>query len=113
MALVAAPVAARWGTVLQAILLPYARSEGGLGKSFVEHVRWREILVASILALGVLFLLWHIRGLLLALGIGVFALLFAWYVRAKIGGCTGDTLGAGIELGEVAVFVFTYVLIPK
>lgn len=109
-ALLSVPMASRWGIVLQAAFLPYARSEGGLGKAFVEHVGWRETLVASVLAVGVHLVLWRMRGLLVLLCCGVFALLFAWYIRRRIGGCTGDTLGAGIELGEIVVFLSVYVL---
>jgi len=109
-ALVSVPMAARWGIVLQAAFLPYARPEGGLGKAFVEHVGLRETLVASVLAIGIALALWCTQGVLVLLCCGMFSLLFAWYIQGRIGGCTGDTLGAGVELGEVAALLSTYVV---
>ena len=109
MALVLIPMVARWGIVLQAALLPYARPEGGLGGAFIEHAGAREGILATVFTLGAAFALMRITGLLFVLWGGMVALLFAAYVRRRLGGATGDTLGAGIEVAEVMGLFFMFI----
>jgi len=109
MALVLVPMVARWGIVLQAVLLSYARPEGGLGGAFLEHAGTREGILATVFTLGAAFGLMRITGLVFVLYGGIVALLFAAYVRSRLGGATGDTLGAGIEVGEVMGLFFMLV----
>jgi cobalamin 5'-phosphate synthase/cobalamin synthase len=101
--LMVAPALGRWSTVALGRFLPYARPEGGLGTAVTDHVRTREFLGATTLA-GVISLLvgpgaaaacWG-ATVVMALGVG-------GVCRARIGGVTGDTLGAASELTEVAV----------
>lgn len=99
-ALVLAPALGRWAQVYGASLYPYVRQGGGTG-SFTTQVGRREIFWASLTVLGAGALLpgaagWFLAGLVLP---GTAAL--AWYVYKKIGGVTGDTLGAISECVEV------------
>ena len=97
------PVAGRCAVVIAMSILPYARAEGGLGSLFYED---RTILNAlwTITAGGVVG--WLALGWagLAATGTAlVVTILFAAYCYRKIGGITGDTLGATCELIEMAV----------
>ena len=112
-ALTSLPVGNRWSTlllmglagrcsmVLQLSLLPYARQDGGLCSVFVRYRRRLDPWLAGIiLAVGG----WAISGGegLCAVGGSVLALLvFTAWCRNKIGGFTGDTLGAGCEIIEL------------
>jgi adenosylcobinamide-GDP ribazoletransferase len=95
------PVAGRCALLIQMALLPYLRPEG-LARVFHRnrsplHLFWAP---AFLIAAGGIA-----GGLpgLLAGGISLlFAFLFAAYVRRKIGGLTGDTLGASCECTELA-----------
>ncbi|MBU0480907.1 MAG: adenosylcobinamide-GDP ribazoletransferase [Proteobacteria bacterium] len=96
------PVAGRAGIILMMNLLPYARPDGGLatvmyGRKRIEHLLW---------ALALLFLAgWFIAGttgLLAAADAMVLLLVLSYYVHLKIGGATGDTLGAACEFSEAA-----------
>jgi adenosylcobinamide-GDP ribazoletransferase len=95
------PVAGRCALLIQMALLPYVRPEG-LARVFHQnrspvHALWAlTFLIAAggvaggipgVVAGGVSFL---------------FALLFSAYVRRRIGGLTGDTLGAACEWTELA-----------
>lgn len=112
-AVAAVPAAARWWTLLMIPLagrcalitnlsvLPYARAGGGLGSVFHKNrCRSHAIWATAVLVLAG----WFAGGLLgLFAGVASFAssLFFALYVYRKIGGLTGDTLGAACELVEL------------
>jgi len=95
------PVAGRCAPAVLLALLPYARPEGGLATVFQES---RSALNA-LWAVGMLACVgWVVAGQM-----GLFAtvvslagmLAFAAYSHARIGGLTGDTLGAACEIVEV------------
>ncbi|PKN34677.1 MAG: adenosylcobinamide-GDP ribazoletransferase [Deltaproteobacteria bacterium HGW-Deltaproteobacteria-19] len=100
-AVILMPVAGRSALVWSMAWLPYARSEGGLATAFHRKV-------SSVHALWALVFL-------LACGAGmggwpgvaaaamVLAVISGWLVicRRKIGGFTGDTLGASCEIAEI------------
>ncbi|MBM4143879.1 MAG: adenosylcobinamide-GDP ribazoletransferase [Lentisphaerae bacterium] len=95
-----------------AVAHPYARAEGGTGAPFVAGARPKHLLVAILVA----------GALLLAVGRGapvcLVALLIAWLMtrlfgfrcRRRIGGITGDLLGAGSVLTETTVLFIGAVL---
>jgi adenosylcobinamide-GDP ribazoletransferase len=84
---------------------PYARKEGGLGLAFKETLTNKEWLAAGILSLTFSLLFFKMPGLALW-GLVVFStfLLEKFFVR-KMGGVTGDVLGATNEINETLVLV--------
>ena len=84
---------------------PYVRKEDGLGLLFYSEPE--KLRNAAFWALGVFYCgFWYAGGLAgLAAGIAalISVLIFSFYCRKKIGGATGDTLGASCELAEVIV----------
>lgn len=99
-ALILMPAAGRWTMVLLASSSQYARSEGGTAKSYVDHAGLNEAAIAA-LSVGLAgWLILHGTGLVILLGVSLFALIFRQYVISKIGGVTGDVLGACGELSE-------------
>ncbi len=104
-ALVVAPALGRWASVFLGRFLPYARRSGGLGSAITDHVGWTEWVGATLLALGLALGLLGWRGGVALAGVAaVSALQGAWCLK-KIGGITGDTMGANTEVCEVLVFV--------
>lgn len=104
------PVAGRFAIVLMMALLPYARSQGGLASLFYSR---RSRIVACLAFVFFLVVCWGVAagtGLVVAIVVVLLVLLFSLYCQKKIGGATGDTLGAVCELAETGVtLVFTAV----
>jgi cobalamin 5'-phosphate synthase/cobalamin synthase len=105
-ALVVAPALARWSTVPLGAFLPYARAgeNAGLG-SAMTRAGGVELAGATVLSAALSLLLpWPLvlgswaAVLLVTLVVGAIA-------RRRIGGMTGDVLGANVELAEASVLV--------
>ena len=108
-ALVVAPVISRYCMVLAMAGTVPAREEG-MGRLFIGNVKPAETIAASVTAVALVCLCSVLLGsgmlFIMALGISVMlALGFTRYCIFKIGGMTGDTLGALNEIVEVAVLV--------
>jgi len=103
-ALLAAPAIGRAMPPLLARLFPVARGEGQ-GASFAREVRRRGAAAALLVAVVVALLAFGASGLVaLVLALAV-ALLAARFLVARVGGITGDILGAVVELAELTVLL--------
>jgi adenosylcobinamide-GDP ribazoletransferase len=102
--LIALPVVGRWMMVALAVLAPYARSEGGTGSVFVEAAGRRELWIATLILAAVLLGFFRLWGLTLLAALCLAVFLLERYFKARLGGVTGDILGAVCEWSE-AVFL--------
>jgi adenosylcobinamide-GDP ribazoletransferase len=95
------PLAGRCAIVVMMTGLSYVRNEGGLVTLFVKSRSWIHALwAASFLVIaGVLTAQW--MGLVAALATLAVTALCVLYSSRKIGGYTGDTLGAVCEIAEI------------
>ncbi|NTV14687.1 MAG: adenosylcobinamide-GDP ribazoletransferase [Desulfobulbaceae bacterium] len=99
------PLAGRVGILLMLALLPYARPEGGLATVFFAGSRRLAVLPGLLLLAATAWLAGGIVGLCAALLSLLLLLPFGLFCYAKIGGATGDTLGAACELSETMLAV--------
>ena len=117
-ALLAAPAMGRMALVWHAAAGNYARNEPGLG-AFVNRVGYAQALAATLVAL--LALLPTCRLLYMSLfqtlvlffvipaGAALLGVNFARHLGRRIGGVTGDTLGATSELAELlTLLIFAF-----
>lgn len=101
--LVAMPLAGRCAIVVTMACLPYAREGEGLGRLFYSPATrltalWSLVFLAVVLAWSG----WRVMlAVFIALALTVF--FFSLWCRNRIGGATGDILGAVCELTEMTV----------
>ncbi|MGA2598097.1 MAG: adenosylcobinamide-GDP ribazoletransferase [Bryobacteraceae bacterium] len=104
-ALILTPALGRWSILLLTAALPYARTSAsvveGMGK---RSLLWGTLTIAAGLAATV-----SIRSCLATAGVAIVTAAFGLYCRRRIGGITGDTLGANLQLCEcVALLLFIW-----
>ncbi len=98
-------VMGRNSMVLVCYRSPYARSGEGLGKPFTENLGTREIALSFVSTFGIALLLMGVKGVSVFLGIGIFSLGYRALFIKKLGGVTGDILGAANELVELLCLI--------
>lgn len=103
-ALIVMAVFARWAQVLACGASYYVRREGK-AKHFIEYARKKDVLIGGSFTLVLLSLLIQLKGLMLFFLSLLPVFLFLSYARKKIGGVTGDTIGAVSELSEVTILL--------
>ena len=93
------PLAGRCALTIISYWLPYARPEGGLA----GFIRTRQVphWGAVLFLVAVFLVLFGVSGLFCALAVLLGILLLGRYMRTRIGGYTGDTLGFSCELVEL------------
>lgn len=96
------------------VTMPNARKDGiasaFAGNHSLRHKILAGIILSVVSALTALFSPTWVTGALLLMSAGFVTLLWALYCRKKIGGITGDCLGALNELVEVAVLLSAVIL---
>ncbi len=81
--------------------LPYARQS----ESVVQSMGKRALLQGTIITLGALLAARSLRAWIAMCAVLGVTAAFGLYCRRRIGGITGDTLGANLELCESAVLL--------
>lgn len=107
------PLAGRCSILLTMAVLPYVRPEGGLGTLFFSRHRRRAAVAGMIALFAVCGAVLGVRGLAAAGLVSMVIILFSWICRLKIGGATGDTLGAASEIAETVLVVFLVSNLPE
>lgn len=108
-ALLTAPVLGRWSQTIMVFRSDYVR-QAGMARAFVGHLRLGGLAAASILALGLSAFVSEARAIFIVPAVAALTYISRMFVVRKIGGVTGDTIGAVSELTEVLVFLLFVVL---
>jgi adenosylcobinamide-GDP ribazoletransferase len=117
-ALLVAPVLGRWSQTFMVFNANYGR-EDGMGRAFVGHLRAGSLATASALAAGLsafVVVRLELRSVFLFFSLLSGVLLLTYfgkrYLVRKLGGVTGDAIGALSELNEVLVLL-VFVIFPS
>ena len=94
------PVAGRFAPVFAIVTMKYVRGDAGLGTVFKKNASFFSLCTSFLLFLGVCFWAARYYGLIIAVGTISLVAIFSFWCRRKIGGWTGDTLGASVEISE-------------
>ncbi len=98
------PIISRFSTVMNAGLGEYARKEG-MSNGIIDENGLREVVFSFILTGILTFAIKELKGLLVLAVSTVFILFFMKRIRKRIGGITGDTMGASLELTSIIVLM--------
>ncbi|MBF0431399.1 MAG: adenosylcobinamide-GDP ribazoletransferase [Fibrobacteria bacterium] len=108
--LILVPLAGRCSLLFHWRFLSYVRSGGGLATSFHQvHIK-SGFIIALIFFVSIAWVLVAGKGLIMSLCLMGAVALFSFYCKKKIGGMSGDTLGAVCEISE-AVIMITAVMV--
>lgn len=111
-ALLLFPVAGRIGSLISAGISKYARSGEGLGKSFIDYCRMPDVAAGLVPYFLIFFLVSGLQGLIAGI-IPVFSAFgVTKFFSRKVGGATGDILGAVCELNQT-IFLLTVLLLMR
>ncbi len=101
-------VFSRWSQGIACYMSSYAREEGK-AEYFITHSSKKGFFAGGFFVMALFMLLMQFKGLVLMFFALFPVLLFITYVKRKIGGMTGDTIGATSEIAEVGILLFALI----
>ena len=104
------PAAGRMGIVIAAGISKYARSEGGIAKSFIEYCGKKQVLTGFAIFLVISACFANLYIIIAVIVSCLFAFVAAKYFGKKIDGITGDILGAVCELTQTVFMLLVCTL---
>jgi adenosylcobinamide-GDP ribazoletransferase len=108
---IAGQVLGRWTALPLAFFLPSARdTQAGQGKLIAHRVTAVSFAAATILALAIVAIALRTAALPASLVAATVAAVSGFYYWRRIGGITGDCLGATNQLAEIAIYLMGAVL---
>jgi cobalamin 5'-phosphate synthase/cobalamin synthase len=104
------PVLGRWSMLLLTATLPYARPS----ESVIDGMGKRSLLWGTVALLAALATAASVRASIATGVVIAVSAAFGLYCRRRIGGITGDTLGANLQLSEsAALLAFLWAVRPQ
>lgn len=103
------PVFGRWAQTFACFYSEYPR-EDGKARDFIQHAGKRELTIATPITLVIFFIFLQWSGIAIFIA-SIIPMLFPFFwIKKKINGMTGDTIGAMNELAEVSVLFFCFIV---
>jgi adenosylcobinamide-GDP ribazoletransferase len=102
--LLTAPALARASQVIGLVFMDNARGDGGIGAHFFQKHNY-QALIFCFIPLIVPFIINIKAGLFISISFAISTITALLYFQSRIGGMTGDTLGATTEIVETAILV--------
>jgi len=108
--LVAGQVTSRWTALPLAFFLPSAREQSGQGARVAGEITTFSLLTGTLLTVVIVGVALGAKAMWAGLAAVVITGASGAYYRRRIGGVTGDCLGATIQITEVAIYLTGVVL---
>lgn len=108
--LVAGQVACRWTALPLAFFLPSAREQSGQGARVAGQISALTLATGTLLTAAILAAALGMKALWVGLAAVLVTVASGTYFRHRIGGVTGDCLGAANQVAEVAIYFAGVVL---
>ncbi len=93
----------RWLAISVMLSLPYAKADGK-SKPLADAIDWSALRVAALPLILSVFMMNGWWLLLIAVTLAIFRVGFVAQLRTRLGGFTGDSLGAAQQMAEVLVY---------
>ncbi|MDD7794989.1 adenosylcobinamide-GDP ribazoletransferase [Clostridium sp. 'White wine YQ'] len=103
--IILAPIISRTLITLLMYKRKYAREKEGMGDLFIGVLEKKNFIIALLTGIMLISIIGRIQGVVLLSICFFFTILFRNYIEKRIGGITGDILGASVELNELLVFL--------
>ncbi len=108
--LIVVPVLGRWSVVQLAAWFDYAREGYGTGHAFVRYAGSKESIISTLITVIIALGIFGFGGVMMFLAIVALTLFLGLFFKRRIGGVTGDIMGAACEVNEAAVLVLACAL---
>lgn len=102
-------VFSRWAMSFACLSSVYARPEGK-AKAFMKNADKKEVIAGAVFTLLAILGFMGIKGISIFILASIVVFLFIKYSKQKIGGMTGDTLGAVNEIGGTVFLLLAVIL---
>lgn len=109
-AVLAALALSRAAPLPLARFLPYARAGEGTGRLLTMHARTGPVVAGMALAVALALAVYRFDGLVLLVGAAVVTTAIGLLAHRRLGGVTGDVMGAAIELSATTALVVAVAL---
>jgi len=105
------PVVSRWSIVFSMFISKPAK-EDGLGSLFIRNTNFGMFLFSTVFSVAITFLFLHWKGVIaLFLVTSIVVSIIVVFFTKKIGGITGDILGAINEISEILCLILLKIIL--
>ncbi len=103
--LISAQVLSRWTSLPLGSILPSARGSDGQGGRLAGKMSLSAAVIGTVITAVVLWCFLRVSAWQPALAVALVTAVSGMYYRQRIGGITGDCMGATIQISEIAVYL--------
>ena len=103
--LISASVIARWTPLPLGVLLKPARELEGQGRRIADGMSWRTVVLGTVMAIAIVVLFLRSSAWQPIVAVVILTAFSGMYYQRRLGGITGDCMGATIQISEIAVYI--------
>jgi adenosylcobinamide-GDP ribazoletransferase len=103
--LISAQVLSRWTSLPLGAILPSARGSDGQGSRLAGRISLTGAGIGTVITAVILWYFLRVSAWQPALAVALVTVASGMYYRRRLGGITGDCMGATIQISEVAVYL--------